>query len=213
MTKIIRMLLVLGVTAAVAVVPASALGAKKPDRKALKAVPAFGVEVASPIGALRIEHAGGGFKRSRQKRDEEAAAAEEEFRRLTEQHDVDTHLRESLCHALQPRCATGDVDTILTVTPVFVGFRFDQIRNTLYSPSIVLDVTVRQDDTVLMQQRMGIGNVGRLKDIKKYKLVRSFDIHYERPMQVAYDKDRALKGIQLAINDLAYEIGVLLGSE
>lgn len=160
----------------------------------------YRIELGSPTDALQIQHAGGGFKGSREKRDAEARAAHDDYQAEGDAAAFDAEMSERLCKALGARCDNDNGAATITLTPVFVGYRFDQVRNTHYAPTVILDVTVIVDGKSHLDKRLGSGNIGRLKGVKRVGFVREYG--YDRPAQVGYDKERSIEGLHLA----AYEV-------
>lgn len=160
----------------------------------------YRIELASPTGALQIQHAGGGFKRSREKRDAEAQAAHDAYQAEGDAAAFDALMLERFCSMLGAQCDNDNGAATITLTPVFVGYRFDQVRNTLYAPTVILDVTVVVNGKTRFDKRLGSGNIGRLMGVKRVGFVREYG--YDRPAQVGYDKERSIEGLHLA----AYEV-------
>ena len=164
----------------------------------------FRITLATRAEQLSIQHAGGGFRRSREKRDRAAAAAQVGYDDPDVRAALEAELMSLVCAQLAPRCDNdgGNVDVGLHVE--FLGYRFDQIANTAYAPTVIVRAVAAREGTVLFDETIGSGNVGRLKGIDKADRVKGYN--YKAPGQVAIDNARSYEGLREAVVQVAIKL-------
>lgn len=159
----------------------------------------YALVLTRPIGKLAIEHAGGGFKASVAKRNAAAAAAEARYPVRERTREFDALLTDGLCQRLGAACARGGQGSAtVRLAPLFLGYRFDQIRNVEYVATFVLDVDVAAQAGRSKKMRLGAGNTGRIKRVTKVKA--RLGPGYAEPGQIAYDGENSLRLLRSAVS-------------
>jgi len=126
------------------------------------------------------------------------------FDTIDNRKHVEKFIVDNLCHSLKPICEEGIGGTSLLITPIFVGFRFDQLSNLKYLPTYVFDIQLVKNGTILFKHTIGAGNLFHINGVQKTGM-RS-DLGYKKPIQIIENRDEALSRMEEVMKELSQEI-------
>ena len=114
---------------------------------------------------------------------------------------VELDIKNALCGALGERCSTMEAEAVLYITPVFVGYRFDQLSNLKYLPTLILDVELMAEGAAIFKHSIGAGNLYRVDGIQKIGM--RAELGYKKPKEIVNDQVEALNRMDIVIQQLA----------
>jgi hypothetical protein len=117
---------------------------------------------------------------------------------------VENFIIDYLCDSLKSMCVESGGDASLLVTPIFVGFRFDQLSNLKYLPTYVFDIELQKNGIVLFKHIIGAGNLFHINGVQKTGVRPEFG--YKNPIQIIENREEALSRMEEVMRELSQEI-------
>ena len=172
------------------------------------------VALSQPISHLSIDHSSASqdpaflmqtisnwVKNKKNKEIEEALPL---FDTIENRKHIEKFIVDNLCDSLKEMCVESAGDASLLVTPILVGFRFDQLSNLKYLPTYVFDIELQKNGLVLFKHTIGAGNLFHINGVQKTGM-RS-DLGYKKPIQIIENREEALSRMEEVMRELSQEI-------
>ncbi len=188
---------------------------------ALTETKSYSVLLKEPLEVIQIRRDGAGSGSNAGLGLEAAAASEvgssiqhredQKISSLLEKYDtsevrsrIENHMVDSLCESLEGKCGDETADAKIFLTPLYVGYRFDQAWNVLYVPTYVCKVEVVKNGVRIFEHIVGTGNLARMESMRK--IGTREDLGYKKPEQISQFRDQAIDRIEFAIEDVSQAI-------
>lgn len=114
---------------------------------------------------------------------------------------VEQIILRNMCKSLDHLCSGESAEAKLRITPIFAGFRFDQLSNVKYLPTYVLGIELEKNGVSIFKHSIGAGNLFKISGVQKTGM--RADLGYKKPINIAQSQEEALSRMNEVMEELS----------